>query len=146
MNTATATLATPMKTITLPSLGAFWHGQGGIYAGIIAGEDGAPDYHLIHAAAEHEIFDSNWKNATEAAKAEIECFTDWALPNRRETRLLAINSAESFDKNEWYWTSTQHANLPGYAWVQDFGYGNQDDSHKSDEYRARAVRRVLIIE
>lgn len=143
MNTATET-TTPVKTITIPNIGTFWREQGGIFAGIIAGEDGAPDYHLIHAAAEHEIFDANWKNAIEATKVAIEGFIDWTLPNRREARLLSINSAESFDKNKWYWTNAQGAGHPDYAWMQDFGSGDQYGNRKSIEYRARAVRRLII--
>ena len=30
-----------------PSIGEYWSGQGGIYAGLMRGENGAPDYHLI---------------------------------------------------------------------------------------------------
>ena len=44
----------------------------------------------------------------------------------------------------WYWSSTQHASSPSYAWVQYFYYGYQDDNHKSYEGRARAVRRLPI--
>ena len=47
---------------------------------------------------------------------------------------------------EWYWASTQDAAGPVYAWMQHFDGGFQDYGHTSNEYRARAVRRVLIIE
>ena len=44
----------------------------------------------------------------------------------------------------WYWSSTQHASNPGYAWCQNFGSGRQSGSPKDNELRARAVRRVAI--
>ncbi len=30
----------------IPAIGAEWPGQGGIYAGLMRGHDGHPDYHL----------------------------------------------------------------------------------------------------
>jgi hypothetical protein len=131
---------------TPPRLGTIWVGEGGVYAGIVRGQDGAPDYHLIHATDEHELTSVNWRQATDKASARIEGFIDWSLPDRREVRLLYINSPDSFDTDGWYWTSTQHAADPDYAWVQDFSFGYQGDDRKSSEYRARAVRRILIIE
>ncbi|MFZ6724675.1 DUF1566 domain-containing protein [Undibacterium sp. MH2W] len=131
--------------LTPPSIGSFWPEQGGIYAGIIGGKNGAPDYHLIHAPSDFELIDINWTKAIEAAKKEINDFNDWSLPDRREARLLFINSQDSFDTDEWYWTSEQDAHDTDYAWMQVFYYGGQDSNLKSYEYRARAVRRLLII-
>ena len=129
-----------------PSIGSFWPEQGGIYAGVVAGKNSEPDYYLIHATSDFELTDINWTNAIEAAKKEINGFNDWSLPDRREARLLFINSQDSFDTDEWYWTSEQYAHNTDYAWMQIFDYGNQDTNHKSNEYRARAVRRLLIIQ
>ena len=139
-----ATLAAPKKTNTIPKIGSAF--AGGIFAGIVAGQDGQPDYYLVHATVDFEIDDINWQGAIEAAKTPINSFHDWSLPNRHEARLLAINSPDSFDKGTWYWTATQHAGNDGYAWVQLFDDGNQYADLKSDEYRARAVRRLSIIE
>jgi hypothetical protein len=135
-----------VKASTPLSLGQPWPEQGGIYAGTIRGENGQPDYHLIHATADHELTKIKWQAAIDAAKKSINGFDDWSLPDRREARLLTINSPDSFDKDGWYWTSTQYADFPGYAWMQYFNHGNQDHYRKSLEYRARAVRRVLIIQ
>jgi hypothetical protein len=44
----------------------------------------------------------------------------------------------------WYWSSTQDAGSEAYAWCQYFDDGGQYYGHKSDEYRARAVRRLKI--
>lgn len=140
----TAELIAPEKTNTIPKIGSTF--AGGIFAGIVAGKDGQPDYYLIHATVDFEIDNTNWLGAIEAAKAPINGFNDWSLPDRYEARLLAINTPDSFDTSEWYWTSTQNADDDGYAWVQYFDDGGQGYDHKSGEFRARAVRRLLIIE
>jgi hypothetical protein len=44
----------------------------------------------------------------------------------------------------WYWSSTQHASNPSLAWGQYFGDGIQGFIRKSNEVRARAVRRLPI--
>ena len=134
----------PAYEMIAPRIGERWNGQGGVYVGIIGGENGAPDYHLIRATDEHEIVGANWQAAGEQAKKSIEGFTDWSLPDRREARLIYINASAGFDKDAWYWTSTQDAADGSYAWLQYFINGNQDDGHKTYEGRARAVRRILI--
>lgn len=131
-----------IDTLYPPRIGSKW--AGGIYAGVIGGQNGQPDYYLIHAPAEFEIKDANWQTAIEKAQAPINGFTDWSLPDRREARLLHINTPAGFDTDGWYWTSTQNAGDPSYAWLQTFNDGNQYDLHKSNEVRARAVRRLLI--
>lgn len=133
-------------SVVVPAIGQAWPEQGGTYAGILRGENGQPDYHLIHTTIDHELTNIKWQAAIDSARKSINDFRDWSLPNRREARLLTINSPESFDKDGWYWTSEQSADDPDYAWMQDFYNGNQNYDHKSIEYRARAVRRVLIIQ
>ena len=66
-------------------------------------------------------------------------------PAQTSLQLFQKGAAEAFE-SEWYWTSTQYAAISDYAWVQDFSDGGQDDNHKSDEYRARAVRSILVIQ
>ncbi len=135
---------TPTINIAIPRIGAFWAEQGGIYAGIVAGENGEPDYHLIHASSEHEIFEVDADKAIEAAGAPLNQFSDWYLPTSRDARLLTINCRDSFDSDAWYWTSTQDAHNDDYAWLQNFDNGNQFSYHKSYTGRARAVRRVYL--
>ena len=144
--TLPATIATLLITTAIPRIGTFWAEQGGVYAGIVAGEKGAPDYHLIHATSEHEIFDANWQAAIETAQAPINGHSDWSLPDRRESRLLAINCRDSFDLDDWYWTALQNASGDSCAWMQGFVNGSQGNGLKSSKYRARAVRRLSIIE
>ena len=130
------------EKLVAPKIGTPW--QGGIYAGVVAGTDGQPDIYLVHAPVENELVGLNWADAIEAAKAPIGGFLDWSLPDRREARLLAINTPDGFDKDDWYWTSTPYADATDCAWTQLFDYGNQDLNPKSYEGRARAVRRLII--
>lgn len=106
------------------------------YAGILLGKDGAPDHHLILLPGEAE--NVTWSQAKEwAAHAGGE------LPTRREQSLLFANLKEQFQPR-WHWSGEQHAANSDCAWCQDFNDGNQDNSIKHDELRARAVRRVAI--
>jgi hypothetical protein len=109
------------------------------YAGIILGKDGQPDHHLILLSAVPGS-GLNWSKAKQWAST-----IGGELPTRNEQSLLFANLKHQFDA-AWYWSGEQDAAGPGYAWVQDFGYGGQYDLRKSYEYRARAVRRLLIIE
>lgn len=143
---AATAISTLLTTIAIPRINTFWAEHGGIFAGIVAGENNAPDYFLIHATSDHELFDIDWHNAVESAQAPINDLTDWSLPNTREAHLLAINSCDSFDLDSLYWTSEQNALNDSFAWMQNFDYGNQLNGHKSNKRRARAVRRVLIIQ
>jgi len=118
-----------------PALNANEH-----YAGIIIGKNGEADYHLI--LMEGEAADVNWQEANDwIAKRNDGA----SLPTRREQSLLFANLKEAFEPT-WYWSSEQHASHSDYAWSQYFGNGFQDYHIKSTRMRARAVRRVLIIQ
>jgi hypothetical protein len=141
--TAAPAAAVPQHTtITIPRIGAEWPEQGGIFLGIVAGADGQPDYLLIlgpeapkklkHAAA------LKW-----ARGLKTNGFKDWDLPNRNDGPVAYGNGRTHFQR-DWYWTNTQHAESDDYAWVQSFHGGNQNDGHKHDGLRARAVRRLVI--
>jgi hypothetical protein len=78
-----------------------------------------------------------------AAGLTLSGLSDWYLPARRELALCYANVPEVFEK-VWHWSSTQSAGNAGCAWGQGFGNGNQSYGRKSDTYRARAVRRILI--
>ena len=62
-------------------------------------------------------------------------------PAQTQATAFAEGGEESFAPR-WYWASTQYS--PNLAWIQDFGVGFQDGAHKSDENRARAVRRFKV--
>jgi len=130
-----------MHNIAIPPIGEIWPGQGGIYAGIMRGRDGKPDYHLIVGPA---IAASTWDMTKVLATAiEIDGHKDFSLPFRAEQALQFANVSELFEK-EWYWSCEQHAANSVRAWMQLFSDGNQHYDHKSDGYRARAVRRSII--
>jgi len=66
---------------------------------------------------------------TEPAQTQAEAFQD--------------DGAEAFAER-WYWSSTKHASDSVYAWGQGFYDGYQGYNGVSDDYRARAVRRLPI--
>ena len=120
-------------TVSLPRLNA-----GEQYVGSIINADGKKREHIILLPG--EITGDNWDN----------CMT-WAasiggeLPDRVESALLFATLKDQFAE-EWYWTREQYAHYDGFAWMQDFNDGYQDDIYKSTKYRARAVRRVYLTE
>lgn len=65
------------------------------------------------------------------------------LPSRIEQAMLLANHRDQF-KKDWYWSNEIHHAESGWAWYQDFLYGSQSITRKSNEFRARAVRRVPI--
>ena len=106
---------TPQGAPTPPRVGEFWPEQGGVYAGVMRGADGAPDYHLI--VGSEEVQSIGWGGygtkvdgadsepdglantqalcaaATEHPAAQWAAgltergMSDWYLPSRRELRL-----------------------------------------------------------
>ena len=109
------------------------------YAGLILGKEGKPDYHVFLIDAKPES-DMTWSNALEWART-----VGGQLPDRSEQSLLFANQKESFDKT-WHWSREKDADNTDYAWMQSFYYGYQGSYHESNKLRARAVRRVLIIQ
>ena len=162
----------PPFPCSIPPLGNYWPGQGGINAGLIRAWGGGRDYFLIVPAGDKDEFeeveygptgsevsgaDSAWDGKANtvallasgkdypAAKAcagfTADGHNDFYLPARRELQLCEANVPDLF-KKEWYWSSTQRsANL---AYGMGFGDGFQDFSGKSNELRARPVRRLFI--
>lgn len=132
--------AAPVDAI--PRIGQVWHGQGGIYAGTVRGDEGQPDYHLILAEPDRERI--NWKDATEwAAGLDADGHNDFTLPKRREQAILFGNVKDRF-ADAWYWSCETHASDAGFAWDQDFNGGYQSGGRKGGSCRARAVRRLVI--
>ena len=110
--------------------------QGEHYAGLIIGKDGEPSYHLILLPGDAESL--TWDKAQAWANGQ-----GGELPTRREQPLLFANLKECFEST-WYWSNQQHEKESGWAWYQDFFNGLQYDKRKSNELRARAVRRVIV--
>ena len=133
----------------LPAIGTEWPGQGGTFAGLVRGENGAKDYLLI-LGPEYDG-DTDWNTAMKWAadlrSADVDPDAahhgDYSLPTRAEQAVLFGNLRDRFQQ-DWYWSNTQHAEYAGFAWCQLFGYGVQGHTHKDYELRARAVRRLII--
>ncbi len=154
-----------------PAIGQYWQGQGGFYAGLMRGQDGQPDYHLVVTPADL----GEAKAVTWGGKGESEPGAESEWDGQANTSAL-LNSAKSHPAaeyaagltieehrdfylpsrrelrlcwvnvpeqfaKEWYWSSTQCS--PNLAWFQYFGVGGGHGDHKDSELRARAVRRVL---
>lgn len=109
--------------------------EGEIYAGAIINPDGS-GHHIILLPGDND--DAAWQ-------AQI----DWAksiggdLPSRSELAHLYAQLKQEF-KPEWYWGNEQHAPHSYCDWIQSFGLGTQNYTHKDNESRARAVRRVYF--
>ena len=121
----------PEATINLAS--------GEHYAGIFIGKDGEPSYHLVLLPGQAD--DITWDKAMEWSGKQGGEYVA-SLPTRREQALLYANLKEEFEERA-YWSCEAHESESGLAWYQYFGYGDQSDYHKDDEFRARAVRRVV---
>ena len=82
--------------------------------------------------------DASWQHQKEwAASIGAE------LPTRLEQALLWQNCREHF-KDDWYWSSEEHASDAGWAWYQTFNYGCHINITQLNQLRARAVRRLPI--
>jgi hypothetical protein len=133
---------TEPQALTLPKIGDYWPGQGGVYCGIARGEDGQPDYHLILAEA-NPSKNLTWQAAKDFAHAvEADGHTDFSLPTRFESALLYANVKDQIAKGDWYWTGTAFGGAS--AWSQYFYLGYQLSNSQSRELRARAVRRLIL--
>ena len=117
-----------------PRIGSSW--LDGIYMGVVRGENGERDHHLIDLGEADERMP--WEDAKKWAEKK-----GGSLPTRREQAVMFGNRAEDQYKEDWYWSSAQYAGGDDYAWMQDFDDGRQCYGHKSGDCRARAVRRSI---
>ncbi|HCF7385845.1 TPA: DUF1566 domain-containing protein [Pseudomonas aeruginosa] len=151
----------------VPAIGAEWPDQGGIYAGLMRGRDGHPDYHLIVASAESDgelqwggygsksSATSKWdglantKALVEAgghpaaefvASVTISGHNDFYLPAQAELMLAWANVPEVFAEG-WHWSSTQYS--ANNAFGTDFYDGYTDYGGKYFALRVRPVRRLI---
>jgi len=121
-----------------PRIGQPWPGQGGTYAGLVCGEAGQPDQHVILADAKPPMRLA-WAAGIKWAKTvEADGHADFSMPIRDESALLYTNLRDQMDGG-WHWTSTQYSDA--YAWGQLFDGGYLYYNDKSAEGRVRAVRR-----
>ncbi|MGH8433685.1 MAG: DUF1566 domain-containing protein [Pseudomonas sp.] len=155
-----------------PAIGQYWHGQGGIYAGMVRGEDGTSDYHLIVPTdLAGQLEEIEWggagKNEPGATSARDGLANTRALFNSKHDHPAAqwATDLEIDGLRDWYlparhelrlcylnvpelfstdgWYSSSTQHSPRYAWIQYFVDGSQYYAHKDTARRAVAVRRVV---
>jgi len=162
------------KVVIAPNhlrLGEFCEPYGGVFAGLVRGDQGKPDFYLFVPPGPEAETSAKWGGYNEdepgatsnndglantialcdskidhpAAKfargLTLYGLDDYYLPSRNELRVCFTNCPELFAK-EWYWSSTQSSAHS--AWIQDFGNGYALYARKDDDYRVRAVRRLII--
>ncbi|WP_409287492.1 DUF1566 domain-containing protein [Pseudomonas guariconensis] len=156
-------------TSDIPALGSYWPGQGGYNAGLVRGENGAPDYYLIvpllteqlrakwggygdeveGAASASDglantkalLADSNDHPAAKlASEFTADGHSDFYLPARRELQIAEANVPELFEKS-YHWSSTQFSAYG--AFYLDFENGWLYYGGKNGERLVRPVRRFL---
>lgn len=134
---------TPIAGILIPPrIGTEWAGQGGIYAGVVRGRDGAGDSYLIGGPEYPE--EIAWNPANSWAKGlKQNGFTDYRLMFRPEGAVCYANIPELFG-GKTHWTCEQHAAGSCHVWLQGFDNGGQGRWLKDAKLWARAVRSIPI--
>jgi hypothetical protein len=156
----------PILAAAAPALGAPWPNLPGyLYAGVMRGEAGQPDYHLaVLTGTAAGKLKGQWgeygatvpgTDHRRDGMANTQALAEAGIPlakkvlaagayiaSQAEAQLVSANLYEQMPKG-WHWTSTQYS--PGSAWVQDFEDGDSDvDFNKVNEFRAVAVRRFVL--
>lgn len=112
-------------------------GKNEIYKGIIVDEHGKPLRHVIEIVGNHGS--ANWARAGEIAnKAGAK------RPDRREGALLRASDPRG--QTGWFWLDEEYEGDADYAYAQFFGYGDQYDCHKVNEFKVRLVRSISILD
>lgn len=116
---------------TLPAIGAAL--AGGTFAGLTTLPNGT--HHAV-VLLPGEGDDLTWQQAGDWAKEQ-----GGVLPTRPVAALLFANVKDQLQP-EWHWTADEEG--ASYAWICYFGYGSQDNNHKSYEGSAVAVRLIPL--
>lgn len=170
-NTMNAALQNIEPSVSsMPVIGEYWPGQGGVRVATMRGSNGSPDYELILPtdAAAHlgkrawgkygdQIEGADHPNdglanttamaaagnklAQEVLALEIDGHKDLYLPSRAELAVIRANTPELLQQDDWYWSSTQYSSCN--AWYQSFDVGGSDIYRKDRTLRVCAVRRFL---
>ncbi|WP_432777550.1 DUF1566 domain-containing protein [Pseudomonas fortuita] len=163
--------AVPVESLLPPPLGSYWPGQGGYNAGLVRGEDGAPDYYLIVPQLTEQLSaawggygeevegassasdglantrallagSSEYPAAKLASEFTADGHNDFYLPARRELQLAEANVPELFEK-AYHWSSSQRSAYYAYGVGFEGGWLNGYRGHKSGEFLVRPVRRFI---
>ena len=139
MNTTTTAAETPATTMLAIAAASTELAAGEIYAGLVLDQSGLPSHHLV-LLPDAPATRVTWQQAIDWARD-----AGSSLPTRQELALLYANCKQHFDF-DLYWSSEAHKANASYAWGQYFFYGFQGNYHKSSAERARAVRRIHLVD
>lgn len=117
---------------SLPDIGAPL--ENGIYAGLSLNAEQPVALVLLPG----ELDSTKWNDAVAWAEKQ-----GGVLPSRID-QLVLIKNLKSEFKEAYYWSGEEYAPDPHSAWLQNFSDGYQGAGHKDGNYRARAVRRIVI--
>lgn len=128
----------------LPPIGTYWKDHGGVFQGLMIGQDNKPDYALISAIDNQHTGGTFDELQEYARKLSVDGRKDFTMPTRKEQRVQFANAKPGQFKEESYWSGEQYADSSDFACCQSFFNGHQSYWHKVDRYRGCAVRRVPI--
>lgn len=115
------------------------NGRGNTRAILLSVSTGKSNY----CEAQAEIKNSSkYPAAKWAAEYTNDGHTDFHLPSQAELFMASLHAPQVFNKDGWYWSSTQISAFN--AFVQDFEHGNSSWGDKVIECRVRAVRRIPL--
>jgi hypothetical protein len=156
----------------LPLFGKYWKGQGGVPYDIEFDAAGKPEFIVVAAsdkkgnltevngaygAAGTEIGANSYRDcaantkkmlaagsplAKAATSLRNDGHADFVVASQCAVNVLRAKLPELTKGLGWIQSSTEYSAY--YAWCQDFNYGGQNTSHKGNERRAFAVRRVPV--
>lgn len=164
--------APPLPQSAIPAIGKYWVGQGGVYAGMMRGEDGQPDYPLIvpihesvlnHKAAYggYEVDEPEAGNLRDGlantthlvyGSGQNHPAAEWCESLEVEGHLdlylpsigeLALIRANVPELFDKVWHLSSSQRSADIAFYMSFGVGYQGLSAKYDEFRVRPVRRFI---
>ena len=163
-----------LASVDIPRVGEVWPGQGGKYAGIVRGENGARDYRLIcvgfvvrgvwgaqdqsveGACSPRDGHANTIAMAASAEKNDIKnCVAmlvrDIDADGHKDCHIaapleatLCKLNAPEFWGGQDGWYYTSQQSSSGLAWFQDFENGYQYNGVKGNERPALVVRRLFI--
>jgi hypothetical protein len=124
----------------IPAIGSEWLAPNCIYAGMVRGRNGEPDYCLL--AGPECDGERMWYDAMAwVAALTVNVMTEFHLPTQAEQQILRATVPELF-KPEVYWSCESHTTDDSIAGVQFFSDGAQCFDYKNSRARARAVLRL----
>jgi hypothetical protein len=166
---AIAQPAPSRTTGTPPTPGELWPGQGGRYICTLPALFGLPERHLIVSEDEADkltfgpnvevpgatshvdgrtntaallAHEKSHPAAQWAAAYTKDGHTDFHLPSRLDLLMAWLCAPQLFNKDGYYWSSTQTSRFR--AFVQDFEDGYSYWYSKDDERRVRAFRAIHL--